>query len=117
MRICLIQPPEGSACLTLPRPLLSLGRDVSVTKAIVDIDHLQLRIDISLAIVFSGHHTPLFFSAFSASRAPVAHWDADGRGSSRYISWYQASGIRLTFTTCYVRHHIALWDIRSIGQL
>jgi hypothetical protein len=67
-----------------------------------------------LGIAFSGHHTPLFFSACSASCTPVAHWDADRRGSSRYISWYQN---QLTLTTCHIRHHIAVWDNRSIRQL
>ena len=74
----------------------------------------QLSVDFSLGIAFSVHGTMLFFSAFSPSCAPVSRWDAYRRGSSRCISWYH---IWLILTSCYVRHHVALWDNRSIGQL
>jgi hypothetical protein len=47
-----------------------------------------------------------FYSAFSFSCAPVAHWDAFGCGSSHCISWYQ---IQLIPTTCFGRYRIALW--------
>ena len=43
-----------------------------------------------------------FFSAFSLLRAPVAPWDAHGRGSSRCIFWLQ---IWLALPACHVRCH------------
>ena len=55
-----------------------------------------------------------FYSAFSFSCAPVAHWDAFGRHSSRCISWYQ---IQLILSMCHVHYRITLCDNGSIGQL
>jgi hypothetical protein len=51
----------------------------------VDIAHFQLSVDFSLGFAFSVHGAALFFSAFSLFPllfcAPVAHWDAYGRGN------------------------------------
>ena len=41
------------------------------------------------------------------SRAPVAHWDAFGRGSSHCIPWYQ---IRQVLTACNARYHTVLGE-------
>ena len=58
--------------------------------------------------------TRWFFSASSLLRAPVAPWDAYGRGSSRCIFWFQ---IELAPATCHVRYHTELWDNCSTGLL
>ena len=69
--------------------------------------------DFSFGFVFSVLCRTLFSSAFSLSCAPVAHWNAFGRGSPRCSSWHQNPLI----LTRYVRYHIALWDFCGIGQL
>ena len=86
--------------------------DGSVAKSMGDGDLFRLSAASSLLSLCLAHRC--CNAAFSLCCAPVAHWDAFGRGGSHCISWYQ---IQFILTTPHVRSLIALWDNRSIGRL